>query len=106
MRFRSRSAAASYSANQRWRVAEARAEAERESGTPDRKPMTDAREPFELDLRSAGWKRLRIEPRLGYVAWRAINADTGEVLHCAAIKELLRWIAGKIPRQLGSRNFH
>jgi hypothetical protein len=92
-------------ARARWRNAEARAQAERDAGIPDLPAWQDAREPFELDLRSAGYLHLRIEPRLGYVAWRAIDADTGDVLHCAAIKELLRWIAAQVPRQLGARHF-
>jgi hypothetical protein len=49
---------------------------------------------------------LHIEPRIGYVAWRAVDAQTGDVVHCAALKELLRWIAGQVPRMLAVRNFH
>jgi hypothetical protein len=40
------------------------------------------------------------------VSWRALDAETGEVLHCAALKELLRWIARKVPRLRSARNFH
>jgi hypothetical protein len=105
MRFRTRSEAARYSATTRWRAAEARAQAERDAGIPDLPIAQDARDPITLDLRSAGYRHLRIEPRLGYVAWRAVDVDTGEVLHCAAIKELLRWIAGEVPRQLGARHW-
>ena len=48
-------------ATARWRNAEVRAEAEREAGIPDREDFIDRREPFELDLRSAGYARLRAE---------------------------------------------
>ena len=93
-------------ARSRWRAAEARAQAERDDGIPDRLPVTDARQPIELDLTSWGGPRLRIEPRLGYVAGRAIDEDSGEVLHVAALKEMLRWIAARqVPRRLGARNF-
>jgi hypothetical protein len=91
-------------ANARWRAAEASAQAEREAGIHDLPLDHDMREPVTLDLRSAGYLRLTIEPRLGYVAWRAVDADTGDTIHCAAIKELLRWIAAQIPRQLGARH--
>lgn len=90
-------------ANARWR--EARAQAERDSGIPDREPVVDAREPFDLPLKSAGFRDLHIEPRLGYVAWRAMDKDTGEVVRCAALKELLRWAAASTPRMLAARNF-
>lgn len=93
-------------ANARWRAAEARAQAERDDGIPDSPPDTDCRQPFTMALDGAGYRDLRIEPRLGYVAWRAVDADTGEVLHCAALKELLRWIAGQVPRMLAARNWH
>ena len=59
-----------------------------------------------MSLRSAGFRDLRIEPRRGYVAWRAVDAATGEVLHCAALKELLRWVASQVPRMLAFRNLH
>jgi hypothetical protein len=105
MRFRNRSAAARYSANARWRAAEARAQAERDAGIPDLPLWEDGRQTIDLDLRNAGYRNLRLEPRLGYVAWRAVDADTGEVVRCAAIKELLRWIAGQVPRMLGPRHW-
>lgn len=41
-------------ARARWRAAEMRAEAEREEGIPDREPIIDARQPFEMDLRTWG----------------------------------------------------
>ena len=91
-------------ANARWRAAEQRAQAERDAGIPDRTD-TDCRQPFDLLLRAAGWRDLRIEPRRGYVAWRAVDASTGEVLHCAALKELLHWIADQLPRMLAARNY-
>ena len=91
-------------ANARWRAAEQRAQAERDAGIPDRTD-TDIRQPFDLLLRAAGWRDLRIEPRRGYVAWRAVDAGTGEVLHAAALKELLHWIADQLPRMIAARNY-
>jgi len=91
-------------ANARWRQAEARAQEERDDGIPDRDAFHDCRQPISLDLRSYGGPNLRIEPRLGYVAARAINEDTGEVVHCAAIKELLHRIADGLPRMLAPRH--
>lgn len=91
-------------AKARWRNAEARAEAEREAGIEDRPMLIDARLPFEMDLRSAGFRSLRIEPRIGYVAWRAVDTTTGEVIDCAALKELLHRIADKLPRTQGARH--
>lgn len=88
-------------ANARWR----RAEAERDEGIPDMPPMTDSRQPFTLPLSGFGWRDVVIEPRIGYVGWRAVDAETGEVLHCAASKELLRWIARQVPRMLAARNY-
>ena len=88
-------------ANARWR----RAEAERDEGIPDLPMMSDMRQPFELPLSHFGWRDVVVEPRLGYVGWRAVDAQTREVLHCAASKELLRWIARQVPRLLAARNF-
>lgn len=87
----------------RWRAAEARAEAERAAGLGDREPDTDARMPFALPLAAAGYRDLHIEPRLGYIAWRALDSRTGQVLHCCALKTMLHEIAGKLPRTLGKR---
>ena len=92
-------------AEQRSRAKARRAQWEREDGILDREPMTDARQPFTLDLKAAGFHDLRIEPRLGYVAWRAVDVDSGEVQHCAALKELLHWIADHLPRMLAMRNY-
>jgi hypothetical protein len=91
-------------ARARWRAAEQRAQDERDAGIPDRQEA-DVREPFTLALASAGYRNLRIEPRLGYIAWRAYDADTGEPVACAALKQLLHGIANSLPRQLGARNF-
>jgi hypothetical protein len=93
-------------AKARWRAAEAQAEAERTEGTPDVPMLDDCRQPFLMPLSHVGWRDVRIEPRLGYVAWRCVDAQTGEVLHSAASKELLRWIAAQVPRLLALRNFH
>lgn len=92
-------------AKARWRRAEQSAQDERDAGIPDRPEDIDRRQPFDLPLASAGYLNLRIEPRLGYVAWRAVDIGTGEVVACAALKALLREIAGRIHRQLGARNF-
>lgn len=86
----------------RWRAAEARAQAERDEGIPDREPVRDSRQPIVLDLRSYGGRLLTIEPRHGYISVRVL-AD-GAVLHCAAMKQALHWIADELPRMLGARN--
>lgn len=85
-------------AQARWRAAEVRAQAQRDAGIPDREPYTDTREPIQLDLTTAGGPNLRLEPRLGFVAWRARDVCTGQVLHCCALKELLHRIADDLPR--------
>ena len=92
-------------ANARWNAAQAQAlaQAERDAGTPDRDDY-DQRQPIMLDLSSAGGPNLTLEPRLGYVAWRARDNDTGQVLRCAALKELLHWIADELPRMLSARS--
>ncbi len=77
-------------ANARWR--EVAAQAERDAGIPDREPIEDLRQPFDLDLRTWGGRHLRIEPRHGYISARAVDADTGEVVACAALKTLLHGI--------------
>lgn len=92
-----------HAANVRWR--EERAQAERDAGIPDREPVIDARQPFLLPLSHFGFRDLWIEPRLGRVAWRALDAQTREVVHCAASKELLRWAAKETPRLLAVSNF-
>lgn len=51
-----------------------------------------------LDLTSYGGRRLRIEPRIGYIACRLIDDDSGAVEDCAAIKTLLHRIADALPR--------
>lgn len=91
-------------ARARWRAAEGRAQAERDAGIPDRELLTDCRDPLELDLRSYGGPRLRIEPRIGYIACRVIDLDAGSVVACCALKTALHEIANKLPRTLGERN--
>lgn len=95
----------SMAARVRWARAEQRAQAERDAGIPDRPMQGDRRQPITLDLRSYGGQLLRIEPRIGYVACRLVDDETGEVLRCQAIKELLHRIADDLPRVLGWRNF-
>ncbi len=91
-------------AQARWRAAAERAQAERDAGIPDREDVPDHRQPFSLDLRSAGGDCWHIEPRRGYVSWRAIDS-TGQVRHCAALKTLLTRIAADLPRMLSARRF-
>lgn len=93
-------------ARARWRDAESRAAAERDAGIPDIPLPADVRQPFDLPFSRLGYRNLRIEPRSGYVSWRAVDADTGETLHAAALKELLRWVAAQVPRMLAERNYH
>ena len=90
-------------ANVRWCYAEARAQAERDAGIPDRPPIIDTRQTIDIDLTSHGGPRLRIEPRVGYVSCRLVNLDTGAV-ECAALKTLLHTLADNLPRRLGVRN--
>lgn len=92
-------------AAQRSRARTQQAAWQREDGIPDRPPIEDLRQPFPLLLKSAGFHDLNIEPRLGYVSWRAVDIDSGEVLHGAALKELLHWIADRVPRMLAARNY-
>ena len=90
-------------ANARWRAAEARAEAERADGIPDRPMPVDWRTTCTVDLRGAGGPLLTFEPRAGYVAWRARN-EAGDVTACAALKTLLHALADDMPRMMGARN--
>jgi hypothetical protein len=91
-------------ARARWRMAEARAAAEREDGIPDDPLPVDARQPFDLDLRTWGGPWLRIEPRAGYIAARAIDAASGAVLTCCALKTLLHNVADRMPRTASCRS--
>ena len=97
MRFPTRSAAARYSANCRWRAAESRAQAERERGIPDRESYVDARACITLDLRTYGGQLLRIEPRAGYISVRVLD-ESGAVIECCALKTALHRIADSLPR--------
>lgn len=86
-------------ANARWRASSAHAQQERDDGIPDRPLLADSRLPFPLPLKARGWRDVEIEPRLGYLTkWRAVDAETREVLHSAALKELLHWCADRMPR--------
>lgn len=73
-------------------------------GRPAKARSTEHRQPFDLPLARLGWRDVRLEPRLGYVAWRCVDAATGDVLACKALGEMLRWVAAQVPRQLGARN--
>lgn len=81
------------------------AQAERDDGIPDLPMPSDLRQPFFLPLAPLGFKDLHVEPRRGYVSWRAIDVKTGLVVRCAALKELFRWIAKQLPKMLAKRNF-
>ena len=87
-------------ANTRWRRAEERAQAERDAGITDDPMPEDARQPIDLDLRTWGGPHLLIEPRVGYIAGRALDAETGAVVACCALKTLLHGIADKLPRTM------
>jgi hypothetical protein len=89
-------------ARARWLAAERRAEHERQQGIEDRLAVVDRRQPFDLDLRTWGGPLLHIEPRLGYIAARAID-EQGQV-QCAALKTLLHRIADGLPRTLSARH--
>ncbi len=88
-------------ANTRWRAE--KAQAERDAGIPDREPLQDCRDTFILDLTRWGGKRLRIEPRVGYIACRVYDDETGELKDCAALKTALHNIANGLPRTLSVR---
>lgn len=76
---------------QRSRTRSRRAQQERDGGIPDREPIVDDRDPFPLPFKARGWRDVEIEPRLGYLTkWRAVDSETREVLHSAALKELVR----------------
>jgi hypothetical protein len=91
---------------QRYRSAEEWAEFERtELDIPDRPAFVDQRQAFPMLLKSAGWRDVWIDPRDGYVSWRCVDQESGEVLHCAALKELMRWIARQLPRMFAARNY-
>lgn len=74
-----------------------RAQAERDDGVPDVPMPSDARQPFDLPLAHLGYRDLRIEPRSGYVSWRAVDADTGERLSRISARPHL------VPSVLGSK---
>lgn len=88
-------------ARARWRMAEQRAQAERDAGIEDR-PLTDARQPIPLDLRSAGGSLWVLEPCFGKIAWKATNEEGQQ--ERAALKTLLHRLADQLPRTLGERN--
>ena len=88
-------------ANARWR--EDAAQAQRDAGIPDRPPLTDARTAIEFDLRTYGGPWLRIEPRIGYIACRATDQETGAV-ECAALKTLLHGLADSLPRTMSAKS--
>ena len=72
-------------------------------GIPDRAPDTDMRSPIRFDLASEGYRDVIVEPRIGYVSWRMLDAQTGKCIECAALKTLLHRLADRLPRTLGAR---
>ena len=62
---------------------------------------------YRIEANGQPWKRggpcMVLEPRRGYVAWRARDVDSGDVVHIAALKELLHRIADDLPRMLSLR---
>ena len=92
-----------YAAQARWRAAERRASTERAEGIPDRAQDADMRSPICFDLAAAGYRDVIVEPRIGYVSWRLLDAQTGECIECAALKTLLHRLADRLPRTLGAR---
>ena len=95
-----------HAAQARWRAAELRASAERADGIPDRAPDTDMRSPIRFDLAAEGYRDVIVEPRIGYVSWRLLDAHSGECIECAALKTLLHRLADRLPRTLGMRAAH
>ena len=93
-----------HAAQTRWRAAELRASAQRADGIPDRAPDADMRSPIRFDLAAEGYRDVIAEPRVGYVAWRLLDAQSGEVIECAALKTLLHRLADRLPRTLGARS--
>jgi hypothetical protein len=81
---------------------DARAEAERAAGIPDR-ISEDFRTSCTIDLRGSGGPLYVLEPRRGYVAWRVV-AD-GKVQHCASLKQCLHWIADQQERCMAMRHW-
>ena len=86
----------------RW--AEGRADDERLSGILDRLPIYDDRDVVPIDLRRHGGKNWQIEPRMGYVACRVRDLDSGAMDYCGTMKQCLRWISTQLAHRLGARN--
>ncbi len=82
---------------------DARAEAQREAGIPDRMDL-DHRTACFVDLRGNGGSLYTLEPRRGYVAWRVV--DGGSVVFCGSIKQALHWIADQQARCSAMRNWN
>jgi hypothetical protein len=86
---------------------DARAEGRRAAAEADGIPLrddADCRSPIELDLSHVGGRRYILEPRRGYLSWRVRDAESGQVLHCAALKQALHWIADEMPRMMSARH--
>ena len=97
MRYRYRSSAS------RDAAAEARAAELTAAGVPVRTDLPQ-RKPIALDLSGVGGRSLVLEQVRGRLTWRARDVDTGEVLHGAALKSLIRWAADRLPRTLSARS--
>lgn len=86
------------------RYREAQAEYERSIGIPDREPYIDRRDPVDLDMRSHGGKRWRMEPRRGYTSCRLVDVETGAVDYCGTAKQCMRYLSRHLAHVLGPRN--
>ena len=58
-----------------------------------------------LDLRTHGGKEWQIEPRIGYVSCRLRDVESGKVVICGTLKQIMRYLSGPDTRRvLGARN--
>lgn len=64
----------------------------------------DFRTDVELDLRGAGGPHLLFKPCRGKIAWKQIDAGTGQVLDRGSIKELLHRVADNLTRMQSPSN--
>ena len=68
-----------------------------------REPVTDCRQPIDIDLSCVGGKRWTLVPRDGYHSWWLVDAS-GQKTKKAALKTLLRGLADELPRMRAPRN--
>jgi hypothetical protein len=67
-----------------------------------REPVTDCRQPIDLDLSSVGGKRWTLVPRDGYHSWWLVD-ENGMRMKKAALKTLLRGLADDLPKMMSIR---